>query len=499
MFASLMLVAAATFPAGGTYTYQIQTPSAAYTSTVVIAPAFDGIRTHETFGAPAPLAQTDQQFDAGLAQRSFTATQAGKGTLTIAVSPNSAIYSIGGQTTNVALEHPACTLIEDNILTSSVMLPAVVRATGATQCTFLLSTSPHTVVADVATALPATRPPQAAAGDAAVTMHLASITEIVWYDPQTLIPDYMDFGNGASATLTSRAPSSVIPSPAPAATPFVSNFRSHDVSFTSKDGSVLAGTISYPDGAGPFPIVILLQGSGVNDRNETIGPNPVFAELADALNARGYAVLRYDKRWGGASHSAVPETTVVRADAVADGVAAVAFVQSASQIDASRVYFLGHSEGGELVLGIALAGAPLRGVIMLSPLAMNYTAIIERQIERNHVSGPEATQLRAAEKSAYIMSFNAVDPVKEVREVQQPMLLVHGSNDLNVTDDDLRPFIAAAKSTHPTTFTDVELAGDSHLFAQISGPDAAAGVDIATRVMLDPRLIDALAAWLAAH
>lgn len=495
----MLIATAAAFPAGGTYTYKVQAPSAVYTSTVVIVPGPDGVRTRETFGAPAPLAQTDQQFDAGLAQRSFTATQGGKVVLTIDVSPSSAHYSIEGKTTSVALDHPACTLVEDRILTSSVMLPAVVQATHATQCTFLLANGPQVVAAAVVTAPPATRPPQAAARDVAVTIRIASITEVVWYDPQTLVPDYMDFGNGASATLTGRSPSVVIPSPMPSATPFVSHFRSHDVTFTSKDGSILAGTLSYPDGNGPFGCVILLQGSGVSDRNETVGPNPIFAELADALDANGYAVLRYDKRGTGASTSTVPSTNIVRADRVADGIAAVAFVRDDPQVDVSDVYFLGHSEGGEIVLGIALAGAPLRGVIMLSPLPMNYTAMIERQIVRVHVGSAGQSQLRALEQTPYIESFNAVDPVVEVRQVTAPMLLVHGSNDPNVTDDDLRAFIAAAKAAHPTTFTDVELSGDSHIFAQVSRADAASGVDLATPEALDPRLIDALTAWLVTH
>ncbi|MGB6061340.1 MAG: hypothetical protein WBG27_06555, partial [Candidatus Aquilonibacter sp.] len=144
-------------------------------------------------------------------------------------------------------------------------------------------------------------------------------------------------------------------------------------------------------------------------------------------------------------------------------------------------------------------GAPVRGIIMLAPLPMNYTAMLERQLARNHTPSAVAAQERAAEKTAYMASFNAVDPVAEVRQVHQPMLLVHGSNDPNVTDDDLQPFIAAAKAAHPTTFTDVELSGDSHVFAQISKAQAAAGVDEATRVTLDPRLVETIAAWLAAH
>jgi hypothetical protein len=218
MLVSVALAAVVAMPAGGTYTYQIATPSAAFTSTIVVAPSADGVRTHETFGAAAQLVETDQEFDGDLAQRSFVASQNGK-TLTIDVSPTSAHYAIDGNSSDAVLDDSACTLVEDNILTSSLMLPAIEQATHATQCTYVVSTSPRTVLAEVTTAAPATHPPQAAASDLAVTIQFGGVTEIVWYDPTSLIPDYLDFGNAQNATLTSRSSSTAMPTPAPSATP----------------------------------------------------------------------------------------------------------------------------------------------------------------------------------------------------------------------------------------------------------------------------------------
>ncbi len=495
MLASIVLAAAVAFPASGTYTYEFDAGTRSLgTSTIVVDVSRQGVVTHESIAVGVVRATTMQQFDPTLRLTHYEAQNTGGPRLTIEITATAAALSALGSSAQVALDHPACLLMGDNTATAALMLPFIVRATGVDHCTFL-TTNGQKIDATISLATPATHPAEVPAGDSALTLALAGTTQIVWYDPHTLVFDRIITGNGAVVRRLQPGAQSALPM----ATPFASRFRSQDVKFTSKDGSVLAGTISYPDGAGPFPCVILLQGSGVNDRNETVGPNPVFAEIADALNARGYAVLRYDKRWGGASTSTVPVMKVVRTDAVADGVAAVTFARGASQIDASRIYFLGHSEGGELVLGIALAGAPVRGIIMLAPLPMNYTAMLERQLARNHTPSAVAAQERAAEKTAYMASFNAVDPVAEVRQVHQPMLLVHGSNDPNVTDDDLQPFIAAAKAAHPTTFTDVELSGDSHLFAQISKAQAAAGVDEATRVTLDPRLVETIAAWLAAN
>ncbi len=495
MLLSVLTATAVALPASGTYTYELDAGTRALgTSTIVVDSSSLGVVTQESLAVGAIRATTMHRFDSALRLVHYEAQNAGGPRLTIEITATSATLSAADNAAQVALDHPACLLMGDNTATAALMLPAIVRATGADHCTFL-TTNGQKIDATISTATTVTRPAEVPAGDAGLTLALAGTMQTIWYDPQTLVFDRMIGANGGLIRRLQPGAQAALPTP----TPFVSRFRSQDVKFTSKDGSVLAGTLSYPKDTGPFPCVILLQGSGVSDRNETVGPNPVFAELADALNARGYAVLRYDKRWAGDSTSDIPATKVVRGDAVADGVAAVTFVQREAGIDAKRVYFLGHSEGGELVLGIALAGAPLRGVIMLAPLPMNYTAMIERQIVRAHVSAAGQSQLRAAEKTAYIASFNAVDPVQEVRHVREPMLLVHGSNDPNVTDDDLRPFIAAAKAAHPTTFTDVELAGDSHLFAQISSADAVSGVDLRTPETLDPRLIDTLATWLDSH
>ena len=218
MLVSVAIAAAIAFPAGGTYTYKIATPGASFTSTIVIDPSADGVRTHETFSAAGPLVETDQQFTDDLAERSFVASQNGR-VLTIDISATAAHYAIEGHSADTALDDPACTLVDDNILTESLMLPAIERATHATECTYVVSTSPRTIVAAVTTSTPATHPAQAAAGDLALTVHLGLITEIVWYDPQSLIPDYLDFGNAQSATLTGRSPSTAMPVPTPTASP----------------------------------------------------------------------------------------------------------------------------------------------------------------------------------------------------------------------------------------------------------------------------------------
>jgi dienelactone hydrolase len=495
MLASIVL-AAAIGPPAGTYEYAISVAGNALgSSQIVVSHGAGGTTITETAAIRGQSISTVSVYDDAVQFKSMDLAVGG--TKLHAAATASGVDFSGAAQMHFDIAHGSRAFVEDGLAEALVMLPAAL-ASGSADVAFVTTSYPRVIPFAIAAAHVAP-PAGVPASAAALTMSAQGVTQTLWYDPVTLVMQGFDGARGLKMRLVSQSSSTAAPSVAPAATATPSRFRSRDVTFTSKDGSVLAGTISYPDGAGSFPCVILLQGSGVSDRNETIGPNAVFAELADALNARGYAVLRYDKRWAGGSHSTVATMNVVRTDAVADGIAAVGFAQGAAQVDASHVYFLGHSEGGELVMGIALAGAPLRGIIMLAPLPMNYTAMLERQIARNHIPSADAAQLRALEKSAYMVSFNAIDPVAEVRQVRQPMLLVHGSNDPNVTDDDLRPFIAAAKAAHPATFTDAELSGDSHIFAQISRADAASEVDLATPEALDPRLIDALSAWLVSH
>jgi hypothetical protein len=195
VIASLLLAGAVAFPAAGTYAYEIDTPSGRrFHTTVIISQAADGVITHETFGDTNPIATTVQQFDNSLHERSFAAQQVGGNSLTITFSGALAIYRTAGKVLKAPLDDPACVLVEDNVLTSAVMLPAVLRATNAERCTFAYSTSVRTVVAEVVSAAAGTRPARAAPSDASVTIRIGGVTETVWYDPRTLIPDYVDFG-----------------------------------------------------------------------------------------------------------------------------------------------------------------------------------------------------------------------------------------------------------------------------------------------------------------
>jgi dienelactone hydrolase len=136
-----------------------------------------------------------------------------------------------------------------------------------------------------------------------------------------------------------------------------SMFREQDVTVGAGTEWALPATLTVPTGNGPFPAVVLVHGSGSNDRDETLGPNKPFQDLAWGLASSGIAVLRYDKRTRvepAKLTSSIPNFTV-KEETIDDALAAVALLRKTEQIDQRKIFVLGHSLGGMLVPRIGLA------------------------------------------------------------------------------------------------------------------------------------------------
>lgn len=148
----------------------------------------------------------------------------------------------------------------------------------------------------------------------------------------------------------------------------------------STDTFRLPGTLTLPKGGSRLPVLILVHGSGPNDRDETLGPNKLFRDIAWGLAEQGIAVLRYDKRtkvYGTAAYPQGVEATFDN-EVVDDVISAVRLVKSLPEIDSARVYVLGHSLGGMLVPRIAQRAGEgcLGGIISLAgPVPEDGTAI----------------------------------------------------------------------------------------------------------------------------
>ncbi len=297
-------------------------------------------------------------------------------------------------------------------------------------------------------------------------------------------------------------------------------YASEEVRFPHPhDGHVLAGTLTLPNNpARPLAAVVLISGSGPQDRDETIAGHRPFAVIADYLTRRGHAVLRYDDRGVGRSTGSFENGTTL--DFASDAGAAVDYLKTRPDIDPARIGLLGHSEGGligpivasqrpdDIAFLILLAGPGLRGDQILltqskaigeasgvSPAILTLTQQFSKALyevltrpnpdtarvgELGQRFGEEVKKLapddlKAMEnigtiieqqlkqvESPWFSNFLVLDPAEYLRKVRCPVLALNGKKDLQVLADLNLPAIEAAlpadlRTTHA-------LPGLNHLF-----------------------------------
>ncbi|RKY00046.1 hypothetical protein DRP77_12235, partial [Candidatus Poribacteria bacterium] len=140
-------------------------------------------------------------------------------------------------------------------------------------------------------------------------------------------------------------------------------------------------TLTLPRGEGPFPAVVLVHGSGPHDRDETVGANKPFKDLAWGLATKGIAVLRYEKRTKAYPREMArmaPKLTVEE-EVIKDALAAVELLRKEGKIDPKAIFVLGHSLGAMLAPRIAAKGKGIAGIIMLAPNARSLPELMLEQ------------------------------------------------------------------------------------------------------------------------
>ena len=145
----------------------------------------------------------------------------------------------------------------------------------------------------------------------------------------------------------------------------------------------LAGTITFPKGFDPnaqYPAVVLITGSGQQDRDETIGRHKPFKEIANHLASEGMVVLRYDDR--GAAESTGDFTQATSLDFAEDALAVWQFARKLQGVDRTRVGLLGHSEGGIIGPTIAAWQREVAFLILIAPPILPGSEILSSQIDR---------------------------------------------------------------------------------------------------------------------
>jgi dienelactone hydrolase len=299
--------------------------------------------------------------------------------------------------------------------------------------------------------------------------------------------------------------------------------------FTEREVTVGAGTewalpatLSMPTGkGGPFPAVVLVHGSGPNDRDETIGANKPFRDLAYGLASQGIAVLRYEKRTRVYPARVVAlQNFTVKDETVDDALAAVALLKETPGVDPARIFVVGHSLGAGLAPRIGAADVRIRGLVLLAAPTERLEDAIVRQYEYlfsldGKISDDERKmidetkrqtarikQLTKADLSskellhgapvAYWLDLRDYDAIAVAARLTQPMLVLQGERDYNVTMTDFRNWQQlAARKQNVTTKSYPKL---DHPFLEGVGP--ASDADAATPRNIPRYVIDDIAAWI---
>lgn len=306
-------------------------------------------------------------------------------------------------------------------------------------------------------------------------------------------------------------------------------------------GLMLAGTLTLPEGKGPFPAVVLISGSGTQDRDETVFGHKPFLVLADALTRKGVAVLRVDDRGAGGSQ-ATPASPPTLSAQTTDVAAGVALLRTRAEIDPDRIGLIGHSEGGEIaplvaaqdprIAFLVLMSAPgVKGVDLLAAqsraiLAANgvpedqIEILLKNQLERWRTArdavsetaarvelsalsdrqglAPDSPQRRPilALASPVWREMLSADPASALGKIKVPVLAIGGTKDLQV---DAKTNLAAIKAALPAG-GDVairEMPGLNHLLQTANTGLMTEYVQIEETIA--PSALSTIVDWTAAH
>lgn len=301
------------------------------------------------------------------------------------------------------------------------------------------------------------------------------------------------------------------------------SFREREV-VVGKGNWALPGTLTIPNGSGPFPAIVLVHGSGPNDRDESIGPNKPFRDLAGGLASQGIAVLRYEKRTKAhpAKMTSIKELTV-KEEVVDDALAAIDLLKKTAEVDKKKIFVLGHSLGGMLAPRIVSEDSSVAGMISLAGATRPLEDVIPDQYEYlfeldKTISPEEQKQLdevRATRKkvkaltkedkdskdllfgvpASYWLDLRDYDPPKVAHGLKQPFLLLQGERDYQVTMRDFGAWKSVLGARENVTFKSFPTL--NHLFIAGTGKPTPAEYDIAGHV--DEAVITEIGKWIKAN
>ncbi len=314
-------------------------------------------------------------------------------------------------------------------------------------------------------------------------------------------------------------------------------YRDEDVSYDNQlQNFTLAATLTIPQGKGPFPAVVLITGSGPQDRDESLLGHKPFLVLSDYLTRHGIAVLRADDR--GTAKSTGDFSTATTADFATDTEAGIAYLKTRPEIDPHKIGLIGHSEGGVIAPMIAARTKDIAFIVMMAGTGVPGDQVLVAQGEAIQVASgmsPEEAAKKAAKQkeiltlvetekdqtvlekemkeklagdvpeaqigaqikqltSPWFRYFLTYDPAIALRKVTCPVLAINGSLDKQVLPDQNLPPIRKALADNPHAEVD-ELPGLNHLFqtAKTGSPSEYAQIE----ETISPVALDKMATWIA--
>ncbi len=299
----------------------------------------------------------------------------------------------------------------------------------------------------------------------------------------------------------------------PAAGPFTSAdyvkpdaFRAEDATFGAAKDFAMPAVFLIPTGKGPFPAVVLVHGSGPNDRDESVGACKPFRDLAEGLASRGVAVFRYDKRTF--VHGARVKDPTIDTEVIDDAVAAIAWVRARPEVDAKRVTVVGHSLGALLAPQIAKQ-AKTKGAVLLAPPARTPWEILPQQYRYLGVPEAQVAQLEQqlfavrdgkaqgtvlGAPAAYWRDWAARDGIAVAKTLGAPLLVMRGDRDYQVNEVDWAGWKKGMAGVKGAQL--VEVPGANHLFVVGTGKPGPAEYDVAGHVA--PSVLTAIEKFVTA-
>jgi len=305
------------------------------------------------------------------------------------------------------------------------------------------------------------------------------------------------------------------PAPPPGA---AADLRERAIDVNGEAGA-LPALLLVPKSDAPVPGVVFLSGSGPNDKDETIGPNKPFADIARGLGDRGIASLRFDKRTLAIKDKSGAADVRLEDAYYDDARVAIALLSATAGIDPERIFVLGHAEGAMVAPKVAASSSGTRGIVMMAPGVRPLDTIIIDQMESGaKLIGRSADEI-AEQTAALQETFAAIrdpkrkdtapflgataacwrellalDVPKMVRASKLPILVLQGDQDIQVRKDADFELLKTRVGSSGGRVTYRSFAGLNHLFMRVERESTGAEYGFPGRV--EPAVISVIADWI---